>query len=75
MIGRQMNCASCERRHSRLACRSPMECLMGEEFIPKTLAENGAKSSSAPVAQVPTPCGGILKVGRPRGSWTKPWSH
>jgi len=42
---------NCERRHSRLGYRSPMEYLVNEGFAPRTLAENGVKSGSAPGAQ------------------------
>jgi len=51
VIGRQMNYYNCERRHSRLAYRSPMEYLISAGFIPETLAESGGKSGSAPGAQ------------------------
>jgi len=33
--------------------RSPMKYLIGEGFIPETLAENRVKSGSSPGAQVP----------------------
>ena len=51
VIGRQINYAGCERRHSSLDYRSPMEYLISNGIVPKTLAENGAKSGSAPGAQ------------------------
>jgi len=52
VLGRQMKYYTCERRHSRLDCRSPIGCLISEGFIPERLAENGIKSGSAPGAQV-----------------------
>jgi len=47
VIGRQINHYNCERRHSSLDYRSPMEYLINNGIVPKTLAENGAKSGSA----------------------------
>jgi len=47
VIGRQINYAGCERRHSSLDYRSPMEYLISAEFIPETLVESGVKSGSA----------------------------
>jgi len=46
-----MECAGCERRHSSLDYRSPMEYLINEGIVPRTLAENGVKSGSASRAQ------------------------
>jgi len=43
-----MNYAGCERRHSSLGYRPPMEYLINEGIVPKTLAETGLKSGSAP---------------------------
>ena len=34
VIGRQMNCCNLERRHSRLDCRSLVDYLISEEFVP-----------------------------------------
>ena len=47
VIGRQMNYYNCERRHSSLDYRSPMEYLISAGFIPETLVESGGKSGSA----------------------------
>ena len=47
VIGRQINYYNCERRHSSLDYRSPMEYLISAEFIPETLVESGVKSGSA----------------------------
>ena len=47
VIGRQINYAGCERRHSSLDYRLPMEYLISAEFIPETLVESGVKSGSA----------------------------
>jgi len=47
VIERQINYYNCERRHSRLAYRSPMEYLISAGFIPETLVESGGKSGSA----------------------------
>jgi len=46
VIERQVNYAGCERRHSRLAYRSPVEYLISEGFIPETLVESRGKSGS-----------------------------
>lgn len=52
VIGRQMDYYNCERRHSSLDYRSPMEYLVNIGFIPETVAENGGgKSGSATGAQ------------------------
>ena len=55
VIGRQMNYYNHDRRHSRLGYRSPMEYLVSEGFVPRTLAENGCQSGSASGAQVQPP--------------------
>ena len=52
VIGQQMDYYNNERRHSRLGYRWPMECLVSEVFVPRTLAENGCQSGSASGAQV-----------------------
>lgn len=52
VIGQQMDYYNNERRHSSLGYRSPMEYLVSEGFIPKTLVENGRESGSVSGAQV-----------------------
>jgi len=54
VIGRQINYYNCERRHSSLNYRSPMEYFISKGIVPKMLAETGAQSDSAPGAQAPT---------------------
>jgi len=51
VIARQVDYAGCERRRSSIGCRSPIEYLINEGIVPKTLAETGVKSGSAPGAQ------------------------
>jgi len=51
VIGRQMSYYNKEGRHLRLGYRSPMEYLINEGFIPKTLAENDLESGSVSGAQ------------------------
>jgi len=51
VIRRQMKYYNCERRHSRLGYQSPMEYLVNEGFVFKTLAENGCESGSVSGAQ------------------------
>jgi len=46
-----MNYYNCVRRHSSLDYRSPLEYLISKGIVPKRLAENGAKSDSAPGVQ------------------------
>jgi len=46
LIGRQMNYAGCERRHSRLAYRSPIEYRIRGGFIPETLVKSGGSEST-----------------------------
>jgi hypothetical protein len=47
VIARQMSCYNYERRHSRLAYRSPWSCLRSEGFIFQALVETGGRSGSA----------------------------
>jgi len=54
VIGRQINYYNCERRHSSLDYRSPMEHLISAGFIPETLVENGHTSGSVSGAQART---------------------
>lgn len=58
-----MNYYNCERRHSRLGSQSPREYFISEEFIPKALAENGAKSGSATAAQAREELEALLTAG------------
>jgi hypothetical protein len=47
VIGRQMDYAGYEHRHSRLGYRSPMEYFPGEGIIAKVLVDRGVKSGFA----------------------------
>jgi len=61
VIGKQMDYYNTERRHFSLGYRSPVEYLVSEGFMPKTLAEIGLASGSVSGAQVLRPLRTIFR--------------